>query len=75
MGARGTTQLTYILCATGCVRQSAPTTDSDAQAAHNWRVHPVLCPVLDGKALPIGRYARLEEALASAASHMEHEKY
>jgi hypothetical protein len=29
---------------------------------------------LDGKALPIGRYARLDAALAAAVSHMEHDK-
>ena len=32
------------------------------------------CLFLDGQALPIGRYARLEEALAAAISHMKHGK-
>jgi hypothetical protein len=37
--------------------------------------HALWCVFLDGEAQPIGRYARLEEALAAAISHMEHEKY
>jgi hypothetical protein len=32
--------------------------------------HALWCLFLDGEALPIGRYARLEEALAAAISHM-----
>ena len=32
--------------------------------------HALWCLFLDGQALPIGRYARLEEALAAAISHM-----
>ena len=34
--------------------------------------HALWCLFLHGKALPIGRYARLEEALAAAVSHMRH---
>jgi hypothetical protein len=37
--------------------------------------HALWCVFLDGQVLPIGRYARLEEALAAAISHKEHEKY
>jgi len=37
--------------------------------------HSLWCVFLDGQALPIGRYARLEEALAAAVSHMKHGKY
>jgi hypothetical protein len=37
--------------------------------------HALWCVFLDGRTLPIGRYARLEEALAAAISHNEHEKY
>jgi len=32
--------------------------------------HALWCLFLDGQALPIGRYARLEDALAAAISHM-----
>jgi hypothetical protein len=34
--------------------------------------HALWCLFLHGKALPIGRYARMEEALAAAVSHMGH---
>jgi hypothetical protein len=34
--------------------------------------HALWCVFLDGQAPPIGRYARLEEALAAAISHMGH---
>ena len=37
--------------------------------------HALWCLFLAGKALPVGRYARLEEALAVAVTHMQHEKY
>ena len=37
--------------------------------------HALWCLFLEGQALPIGRYARLEEALAVAVTHMQHEKY
>jgi hypothetical protein len=34
--------------------------------------HGLWCLFLGGQALPIGRYAGLEEALAAAISHMSH---
>jgi hypothetical protein len=34
--------------------------------------HSLWCLFLDGQALPIGRYARLEVAFAAAISHMGH---
>jgi len=34
--------------------------------------HALWCLLLEGQALPIGRYARLVDALAAAVSHMEH---
>ena len=37
--------------------------------------HALWCVFLDGQALLLGRYARLEEALAVAVTHMQHEKY
>jgi hypothetical protein len=37
--------------------------------------HALWCVFLDGQVLLIGRYARLEEALAVAISHNEHETY
>ena len=38
-------------------------------------LHALWCLFLDGKALPVGRCARLEEAIAGAVSYMKHEKY
>jgi len=37
--------------------------------------HALWCLFLDGQVLPIGRYARLEEAFAAAISHMKYGKY
>ena len=37
--------------------------------------HALWCLFLDAKALPIGRYAKLEDALAAAVSHMKHGKF
>jgi hypothetical protein len=37
--------------------------------------HALWCVFVSGQVLPIGRYARLEEALAAAISHKEHEKF
>jgi hypothetical protein len=44
--------------------------NGDAPTPYTIEKHALWCLFLDGKALPIGRYARLEEALAAAISHM-----
>jgi hypothetical protein len=49
------------------IRGGAPT-------SYTIEKHSLWCLFLDKNGLPIGRYARLEEALAAAVSHMEHEK-
>jgi hypothetical protein len=43
-----------------------------APTAYSIEKHSLWCLFLDGQALPIGRYARLEEALAAAISHIGH---
>ena len=45
---------------------------SGASTRYTIEKHALWCLFLDGKALPIGRYARLEEALAAAVSHIGH---
>jgi hypothetical protein len=47
-------------------------TNSGAPTRYSIEKHALWCVFLDGKALPIGRYARLEEALAAAVSHMSY---
>jgi hypothetical protein len=49
---------------------SYPVTSGGAPTPYTIEKHALWCLFLDGKALPIGRYARLEEALAAAISHM-----
>ena len=46
-----------------------------ASTSYTIEKHALWCVFIDGQALPVGRYARLEEALAAAVSHMRHEKY
>jgi len=48
-------------------------TNGGAPTPYTIEKHALWCVFLDGQALPIGRYARLEEALAAAVSHMQHE--
>ena len=50
-------------------------TRGGASTPYTIEKHALRCLFLDGKALPIGRYAGLEEALATAVSRMKHEKY
>jgi hypothetical protein len=47
-----------------------PVTRGGAPTPYTIEKHALWCLFLDGQALPIGRYARLEEALAAAVSHM-----
>ena len=46
-------------------------TRGGASTPYTTEKHALWCLFLDGQALPIGRYARLEEALAAAMSHMK----
>jgi hypothetical protein len=41
-----------------------------APTAYSIEKHSLWCLFVEGQALPIGRYARLEDALAAAISHM-----
>jgi hypothetical protein len=43
---------------------------SGAPTPYTIEKHALWCLFLAGKALPVGRYARLEEALAATVSHM-----
>jgi hypothetical protein len=57
-------------------RRSAYTvTRGGASTPYTIEKHALWCLFQNGKALPVGRYARLEEALAAAISHMKHGKY
>ena len=47
-------------------------TDNGASTPYTIEKHALWCVFIEGRALPIGRYARLEEALAVAVSHMRH---
>ena len=49
-------------------------TRGDAYTPYTIEKHGLWCVFVDGQALPIGRYARLEEALSAAISHMKHGK-